>query len=50
MSSQFVTMSMIDDLNLSEILKLLSNLTDEQLKALDEQKYAESLFYIYNTK
>ena len=31
-----------------EILQLLSNLTDEQLNSLDDQKFAEALLYIHN--
>lgn len=34
----------------SEILSLLNKFSDEQLNALDEQKFAESLLYIYHLK
>ena len=33
---------------ITEILRLLNNLTDEQLDSLDEEKFAEALFYLYH--
>jgi len=30
----------------SEIFQLLSQLTDSQLESLDDQKFAEALFYV----
>ncbi len=35
---------------ITEILRLLNNLTDEQLDSLDEHKFAEALLYIYHAK
>jgi len=32
----------------AEIFRLLENLTDEQLDALDEEKFVKSLIYIYH--
>ena len=33
---------------ITEILRLLSDLTDAQLESLDDQKFAEALFYIHH--
>ena len=32
----------------TEILRLLNNLTDDQLDLLDEEKFAAALFYLYH--
>jgi hypothetical protein len=32
----------------AEIFRLLENLTDEQLNALDEEKFVKALIYIYH--